>query len=62
MPKPLLYVITYRRDPANIKWSDAGVDYVVESTGVFTTVEKASVSSPAASGLISFNSLRIVLI
>lgn len=34
----------YRRDPANIKWSDAGVDYVVESTGVFTTIEKASVS------------------
>lgn len=33
-----------RRDPANIKWSDAGVDYVVESTGVFTTIEKASVS------------------
>uniref|UniRef100_A0A8C2YWL0 glyceraldehyde-3-phosphate dehydrogenase (phosphorylating) n=1 Tax=Cyclopterus lumpus TaxID=8103 RepID=A0A8C2YWL0_CYCLU len=29
-------------DPANIKWSDAGADYVVESTGVFTTIEKAS--------------------
>ena len=34
-----------RRDPANIKWGDAGADYVVESTGVFTTIEKASVSS-----------------
>lgn len=34
----------HRRDPANIKWGDAGVDYVVESTGVFTTIEKASVS------------------
>lgn len=33
-----------RRDPANIKWADAGADYVVESTGVFTTIEKASVS------------------
>lgn len=43
---PLLHVIIYRRDPANIKWSDAGVDYVVESTGVFTTIEKASVSLP----------------
>uniref|UniRef100_A0A8C2WCZ7 glyceraldehyde-3-phosphate dehydrogenase (phosphorylating) n=1 Tax=Cyclopterus lumpus TaxID=8103 RepID=A0A8C2WCZ7_CYCLU len=31
-----------RKDPANIKWSDAGADYVVESTGVFTTIEKAS--------------------
>mmetsp|Transcript_16789 Transcript_16789/g.38634 ORF Transcript_16789/g.38634 Transcript_16789/m.38634 type:complete len:293 (-) Transcript_16789:1628-2506(-) len=29
-------------DPSNIKWGDAGVDYVVESTGVFTTTEKAS--------------------
>jgi glyceraldehyde 3-phosphate dehydrogenase len=30
------------RDPANIKWGDAGVDYVVESTGVFLSTEKAS--------------------
>nr|UES62894.1 glyceraldehyde-3-phosphate dehydrogenase [Cyathus bulleri] len=30
------------KDPANIPWGSAGADYVVESTGVFTTVEKAS--------------------
>ncbi|KAG9310977.1 glyceraldehyde 3-phosphate dehydrogenase [Chiua virens] len=30
------------RDPANIKWSDVEADYIVESTGVFTTIEKAS--------------------
>ncbi|KAK5997099.1 Glyceraldehyde-3-phosphate dehydrogenase 2 [Cladobotryum mycophilum] len=30
------------RDPANIKWSETGADYVVESTGVFTTIDKAS--------------------
>jgi len=30
------------RDPSNIPWANVGVDYVVESTGVFTTVEKAS--------------------
>ncbi|XP_053578115.1 glyceraldehyde-3-phosphate dehydrogenase [Bombina bombina] len=30
------------RDPSNIKWGDAGADYVVESTGVFTTIDKAS--------------------
>ncbi|WVQ93342.1 glyceraldehyde-3-phosphate dehydrogenase [Kwoniella sp. CBS 9459] len=30
------------RDPVNIKWGEAGADYVVESTGVFTTKEKAS--------------------
>jgi len=29
------------RDPANIKWDSAGADYIVESTGVFTTKDKA---------------------
>ncbi|MBZ3875682.1 Glyceraldehyde-3-phosphate dehydrogenase [Sciurus carolinensis] len=33
--------IFQERDPSNIKWGGAGVDYVVESTGVFTTKEKA---------------------
>ncbi|XP_047412678.1 glyceraldehyde-3-phosphate dehydrogenase-like [Sciurus carolinensis] len=33
--------IFQERDPANIKWADAGAEYVVESTGVFTTMEKA---------------------
>lgn len=31
------------RDPANIKWGEAGAVYVVESTGVFTTIDKAKV-------------------
>ncbi|XP_057291244.1 glyceraldehyde-3-phosphate dehydrogenase-like [Hydractinia symbiolongicarpus] len=30
------------RDPAEIKWSEAGAEYVVESSGVFTTVDKAN--------------------
>ncbi|XP_073832339.1 glyceraldehyde-3-phosphate dehydrogenase 2-like [Musca autumnalis] len=30
------------RDPANIQWARAGAEYVVESTGVFTTIDKAS--------------------
>lgn len=30
------------RDPKDIKWGSAGAEYVVESTGVFTTIEKAS--------------------
>ncbi|TRM60041.1 glyceraldehyde-3-phosphate dehydrogenase [Schizophyllum amplum] len=30
------------RNPADIKWGSVGADYVVESTGVFTTTEKAS--------------------
>merc|ERR1712082_113032 len=29
------------RDPAAINWSGAGAEYVVESTGVFTTTDKA---------------------
>jgi glyceraldehyde 3-phosphate dehydrogenase len=30
------------KDPAAIPWKDSAADYVVESTGVFTTTEKAS--------------------
>ena len=29
------------RDPASIPWKDTDAYYVVESTGVFTTIEKA---------------------
>jgi glyceraldehyde 3-phosphate dehydrogenase len=28
------------RDPADIKWGAVGADYVIESSGVFTTVDK----------------------
>lgn len=31
-----------KKDPAEIPWSDTGAYYIVESTGVFTTTEKAS--------------------
>ncbi|KAJ3707788.1 hypothetical protein LUZ61_011493 [Rhynchospora tenuis] len=34
--------ITSKRDPAEIPWADFGAEYVVESSGVFTTIEKAS--------------------
>ncbi|XP_031252794.1 glyceraldehyde-3-phosphate dehydrogenase GAPCP2, chloroplastic-like isoform X2 [Pistacia vera] len=31
-----------KRDPAEIPWGDYGVEYIVESSGVFTTTDKAS--------------------
>merc|ERR1711994_674542 len=37
-----LIAIFGERDPTQIKWGEAGAEYVVESTGVFTTTEKAS--------------------
>ena len=30
------------KDPSEIPWKDAGAEYIVESSGVFTTTEKAS--------------------
>ena len=33
--------VTAEKDPANLKWSDVGAEYVVESTGLFLTKEKA---------------------
>jgi glyceraldehyde 3-phosphate dehydrogenase len=30
------------KDPSNINWSSCGAEYILECTGVFTTVEKAS--------------------
>ncbi|KAJ1925313.1 hypothetical protein IWQ60_004647 [Tieghemiomyces parasiticus] len=33
--------VSQERDPASIPWGKAGADYIVESTGVFTTTAKA---------------------
>ncbi len=33
--------VTAEKDPANLKWGDVGADIVIESTGLFTTTEKA---------------------
>ena len=38
--KPI--VVFAERDPANIPWSSVGAEYIVESTGVFTTVDKCA--------------------
>ncbi|MBX7060006.1 MAG: type I glyceraldehyde-3-phosphate dehydrogenase [Leptospirales bacterium] len=34
--------VTAEKDPANLKWGDVQADYVVESTGLFTDMEKAA--------------------
>ncbi|XP_038977712.1 glyceraldehyde-3-phosphate dehydrogenase GAPCP2, chloroplastic [Phoenix dactylifera] len=34
--------VTSKRDPADIPWGDFGAEYVVESSGVFTTMDRAS--------------------
>lgn len=33
--------VSAERDPSNLKWSDVGAEYVVESTGLFLTKESA---------------------
>lgn len=41
MPIDISYSLS-SKDPAEIPWGAAGADYVVESTGVFTTIDKAN--------------------
>lgn len=33
--------VTAEKDPANLKWNEIGAEYVVESTGLFLTIETA---------------------
>lgn len=33
--------VTAEKDPATLKWNEIGADYIVESTGLFTVIEKA---------------------
>ncbi len=33
--------VTAEKDPATLKWDEVGADYVVESTGLFTTIDTA---------------------
>ncbi len=40
-----LVSVIYRMKPSSIPWGANGAEYVVESTGVFTTIEKAKVSN-----------------
>ena len=33
--------VTAEKNPENLKWDEVGVDYVIECTGIFKTLEKA---------------------
>jgi len=33
--------VTAEKDPATLKWNEIGADYIVESTGLFTVIDKA---------------------
>ncbi len=37
----MLFVLPLKKDPANLKWNEVDAEYVVESTGLFLTKEKA---------------------
>ncbi|MDX2470020.1 MAG: glyceraldehyde 3-phosphate dehydrogenase NAD-binding domain-containing protein, partial [SAR324 cluster bacterium] len=39
--------VSAERDPANLKWDEIGADYVLEATGLFTTLEKAGLHRKA---------------
>ena len=44
--------VTAEKDPANLKWNEVGAEYVVESTGLFLSRDKARViSRPVQSAL-----------
>lgn len=40
--KLIFDVLLLKRNPEEIPWGEAGADYVVESTGVFTDKDKAA--------------------
>ena len=33
--------VTAEKNPENLKWNEVGADYIIESTGIFTTLDKA---------------------
>ena len=47
--------VTAEKDPANLKWGEVGAEYVVESTGLFLTKEKAEAHLKAGGTFLASN-------
>ena len=50
------------KNPANLPWIDLNIDYVIESTGLFTDGEKAAEHLKAGAKKLSFQPLQSLLI
>ena len=47
--------VTAEKDPANLKWDEVGAEYIVESTGLFLTKEKAEAHIAAGAQKVSMS-------
>ena len=50
------------KDPASIPWAAAGAEYVVESTGVFTTQDKAAAHTKGGAKKVTANTIIFTFI